>query len=177
VPAGSTITWVNEGAVQHSATADDGSFDTGLLDPGAQAAVTLNTPGSYPYYCTLHGAAGGTGMAATISVVAGGGAAGVPPVEADDEGQAAIVQMLDFEFNPVALTVPAGSTITWLNQGAAQHSATASDGSFDTGLLAAGASADLAFDVPGTYAYYCTLHGTANGGGMAGTITITSRDD
>jgi plastocyanin len=35
---------------------------------------------------------------------------------------------------------------------------TAADGSFDTGLVAPGASATLEFDTPGLFAYVCTPH-------------------
>jgi plastocyanin len=68
VPAGATVTWVNKDTVLHSATADDGSFDTGLLDPGASASVTFDKPGTYVYYCEMHGVPGGQGMTATIVV-------------------------------------------------------------------------------------------------------------
>jgi plastocyanin len=68
IPAGSTILWSNAGAFKHSATADDGSWDTGLLDPNGVASITYDKPGVYPYYCTLHGAPGGVGMAGTITV-------------------------------------------------------------------------------------------------------------
>ncbi len=68
VPAGATVTWVNKDTELHSATADDGSFDTGLLDPGASASVTFDRPGTYGYYCEMHGAPGGQGMSAMIVV-------------------------------------------------------------------------------------------------------------
>ncbi|MFN8495026.1 MAG: plastocyanin/azurin family copper-binding protein [Caldilineaceae bacterium] len=68
IHAGATVTWVNHGNEQHSATADDGSFDTGLLSPGASASVTFHKPGVYPYYCALHGGSGGQGMAGRVVV-------------------------------------------------------------------------------------------------------------
>jgi len=73
VEAGETLTWSNDGALPHTATADDGSFDTGTLDPGDSDSVRIDEPGTYPYYCTLHGAPGGIGMAGTITVAEGGG--------------------------------------------------------------------------------------------------------
>jgi plastocyanin len=81
--------------------------------------------------------------------------------------------MLDFEFDAVNVTVPAGTTVTWTNDGAAPHSATAVDGSFDTEVFDAGGSASVTFDTPGTFAYYCLLHGTSDGtGGMVGTVVV-----
>jgi plastocyanin len=56
-----------------------------------------------------------------------------------------------------------------------RHSATASDNSFDTGLFDAGEQSTLTFDAPGTYVYYCTLHGSPDGSGMAATITVTDQ--
>jgi plastocyanin len=72
------------------------------------------------------------------------------------------------------LTVPAGTAGTWVNKDSGpRHSATAADGSFDTGLFDAGEQSTLTFDTPGTYVYYCTLHGSPDGSGMAATITVT----
>jgi plastocyanin len=81
--------------------------------------------------------------------------------------------MLDFEFDAAQVTVPAGTSVTWTNDGQAPHSATAVDGSFDTGLYDGGESESITFDTPGTFAYYCELHGTPDGtGGMVGTLVV-----
>ena len=68
VSAGSTITFTNTGEAAHTATADDGSFDTGTVDPGGSAGIRIEQPGAYPYYCRFHGGPGGSGMAGTIVV-------------------------------------------------------------------------------------------------------------
>lgn len=49
-----TITWVNTDSVAHTVTADNGSFDSGNLAPGASWTHTFTTPGTYRYYCTYH---------------------------------------------------------------------------------------------------------------------------
>ena len=54
VKAGTVITWTNNDAEAHSASADDGSFDTGLMERGQSASVTLTEPGEYTYHCSLH---------------------------------------------------------------------------------------------------------------------------
>jgi plastocyanin len=65
----STVTWSNQDvSARHSATSDNGSFDTGLFNPGGQRSITFTTPGNFPYYCILHGDAGGSGMAAILIV-------------------------------------------------------------------------------------------------------------
>ena len=45
------------------------------------------------------------------------------------------VKVVDFAFDPAALTVPAGATVTWTNAGNRPHTVTADDGSFDSGRL------------------------------------------
>jgi len=54
VAAGATITWANGGDQEHSATAQRGAWDTGLLKLGGSASLTFNAPGSYIYYCLPH---------------------------------------------------------------------------------------------------------------------------
>jgi plastocyanin len=68
VPIGAEVTFTNEGNNPHTVTADDGSFDSGELAPGASFSVRLDEPGRLPYYCAFHGAPGGFGMAGTILV-------------------------------------------------------------------------------------------------------------
>jgi plastocyanin len=55
VAAGTTLLVANVGGKPHTLTADDGSFDTGTIDPGGSAKVTApDAPGSYSYRCTVH---------------------------------------------------------------------------------------------------------------------------
>lgn len=68
IKAGQTVTWVNNGRSPHTVTADDNSFHSGTFQPGKQYTHTFRTPGTYPYYCALHGSHGGIGMAGVIVV-------------------------------------------------------------------------------------------------------------
>src|SRR5918993_1080133 len=54
VPAGATVTWTNAGSRPHTVTADDGSFDSGRLDPGEQFSQTFDQPGTFAYFCGFH---------------------------------------------------------------------------------------------------------------------------
>lgn len=54
VTAGTTIVWTNGDQVVHTATADDGSWDSGAIEPGATWSHSFNRPGTYPYHCTPH---------------------------------------------------------------------------------------------------------------------------
>ena len=114
-----------------------------------------------------------------IGVVTGDSAAVVDPepvntqlVIATDSGEV-VVEMFDFANNPTNLTVAAGTVVRFVNTGQALHSATADDGSFDTGFIVNGQSQAFTFDEPGTYSYYCILHGLPGGIGMAGTVEVT----
>ncbi len=54
VTAGTTIVWTNAGQVAHSVSADDGSFESGLIEPGSRGTITLNRAGTYTFHCTPH---------------------------------------------------------------------------------------------------------------------------
>jgi plastocyanin len=72
INAGDTVMWEWNSALPHSVTADDGSFDSGTLTGDTNTFTqTLNTPGTYAYFCVVHGAPGGQGMAGTIVVQQG----------------------------------------------------------------------------------------------------------
>lgn len=83
-------------------------------------------------------------------------AADRPPARAAQGGSA--VTILDFRFSPRSITVDVGDTVTWTNRGPTEHTATARDGSFDTGLLSRGESGSHTFRSAGTVAYICTPH-------------------
>ena len=104
------------------------------------------------------------------------GVAEAPPVaiatqEAD--GAASVTIHEDqFAFGPTDITVPVGTTVTWVNDEPAKHTATADDDLFDSGDQQQGDSYSFTFTEPGLYPYYCRYHGDVAGVGMAGTITV-----
>jgi plastocyanin len=67
VQPGATTEWVNEGRATHDVVADDGSWGSGILDPGASFDHTFDEPGLYRYHCSLHGAPG-VGMTGLVAV-------------------------------------------------------------------------------------------------------------
>jgi hypothetical protein len=85
------------------------------------------------------------------------------------------------------MTIVAGDRVTWVNKSGAAHTVTrctpaacngasggtGTDTSFTSGDVgaASGASFTHTFSQPGTYVYYCTIHGYAL---MHGTITVTA---
>ncbi len=70
-----------------------------------------------------------------------------------------------FRFQPKAVEVKAGTTVTWTNRDAIEHSVTA--GTFDSGFFTQGQTFSIAFDKPGEYAYSCARHKS-----MRGTVRV-----
>jgi plastocyanin len=93
--------------------------------------------------------------AAALSLSVGVAACGDSEATADNE---TMVDIADFKYMPETIEVSAGSTVTWTNSDTAPHTATADDSSFDTGDLDKGDSADVTFDEPGEFTYYCRFH-------------------
>ena len=54
VKVGDTVTWTNNDSTAHTVTADDNSFDSGNIDPGATYKHTFDKAGTVPYHCSIH---------------------------------------------------------------------------------------------------------------------------
>lgn len=54
VKVGDNVTWTNQDSAGHSATADGGNFDTGILAQGQSRSITFNKAGTYTYHCSVH---------------------------------------------------------------------------------------------------------------------------
>nr|AUN36833.1 plastocyanin/azurin family copper binding protein [uncultured bacterium] len=54
IAAGTTIVWTNHGQVIHTVSADDGSFDSGDIEPGERRGITFSRAGTFPFHCTPH---------------------------------------------------------------------------------------------------------------------------
>jgi LysM repeat protein len=72
VRVGTIVMWKNNetNGVPHTVTsgtpnAPSGMFDSGNLNPGQSFQFTFNTPGTFQYYCRIHGAA----MTGTVTVI------------------------------------------------------------------------------------------------------------
>jgi quinohemoprotein ethanol dehydrogenase len=81
------------------------------------------------------------------------------------------IKIDDYTYAPLRITVTAGTTVKFTNNGAQPHNATSSDGGgFDTGLLAKGETATVTFNRPSSYTYICTPHPS-----MIGQIIVTGQ--
>jgi plastocyanin len=82
-----------------------------------------------------------------------------------------------FAFRPSELTVPAGTTVRWVNNDAVFHTVTSTNslerkrpnGLLDRSVFARGQAVQYRFTRPGTYHYYCRPHSEF----MAGTVRVT----
>ena len=107
-----------------------------------------------------------------------------PSASAVAQGQT--VNMTDtYQFQPATLTVPRGTTVTWMNTGQQQHTVTDDPAKaanradaqlpngaqpWDSGLIDAGKTFTHTFDTPGEYTYFCMPHEAL---GMVARITVS----
>ena len=85
--------------------------------------------------------------------------------------QPSMVSIHDHQYHPAELALPAGSVVTWINEDEARHDLATTTGpvAFQSPELSRGESFSVAFDLPGTYAYLCTLHPD-----MVGSVTVAA---
>jgi plastocyanin len=116
---------------------------------------------------TTQPTAGGTSPAGATATAAGGGGAGsANNISCNDGENGTDVSIIDFAFQPAAVTADGGGVVLWTNTGSATHTVTFDNGK-DCGSLAAGDLLHVLFTAPGTYTYHCTIHPS-----MKGTVTV-----
>jgi plastocyanin len=74
-------------------------------------------------------------------------------------------------FTPRALNVMPGSMVSWTNEDATPHTATAEGTGaplFDSGPISPGDTFDNIFDMPGEFGYHCSIHPWMTGRVMVG---------
>jgi plastocyanin len=54
IAPGTTVTWTNGDTEAHTVTADDGLFDSGVLEPGQSYSTWLGGSGTVSYHCDIH---------------------------------------------------------------------------------------------------------------------------
>jgi plastocyanin len=106
------------------------------------------------------GARGLIGAGSALALVTAALVAAAEPIPAID------VQL--FQFQPGAVVVPAGATVTWTNRDDIEHTVTSGDpehrsGRFDLRLPGRGASTTVRFSEAGVYHYFCDRHQSMRG--------------
>jgi plastocyanin len=127
-----------------------------------------------------------------VSCGADGQDSGVTTIETvPANGEVVNIQALDNSFRPVDFEIAAGTEVMFDNRGRNDHNILPDTVKDDAGLIAllasdtsptswGVASPDFVpgdtyshlFNVPGTYNYYCSIHG-APGAGMYGTLVVS----
>jgi plastocyanin len=77
------------------------------------------------------------------------------------------VKIDNFSFGPQAITVAAGTKITWTNRDDIPHTVVSTEGVFKSKVLDTDESFSFTFDKPGTYPYFCSVHPK-----MTGTVVV-----
>lgn len=78
-------------------------------------------------------------------------------------GTGAAVTIKNYAFAPQSLRVKVGTRVTWTNRDSTAHTATADQGSVDTGTINSGQSKTITFNRTGTFAYHCAFHAFMTG--------------
>ena len=176
VDLGQTVAFVNAHDDEHTATGS--GFDTGEIERGDVATVVLDTPGTFAYACQFHPI-----MTGSISVRGADGVVPETQVAAQEIPADAIhVRIVNLAFDPAEVTIPTGTAVAWFNDDYVPHTLTSTDGAFDSGIFAPGATFSWAFDQPGSFPYVCQLHpqmqGTviAEGEAVAGASPVSAAE-
>jgi plastocyanin len=94
------------------------------------------------------------------------------------DGPEADVKVLDNSFNDQNIQVAPGTKVVWTNHGRQDHDVVPADGD-GFGVEPSGFGPDavyeFTFEQPGTYRYYCSLHGTATAG-MVGAVVVKEEE-
>jgi plastocyanin len=93
------------------------------------------------------------------------------PTQAPVPNSTATVNIHDRTFDPAAINVAPGTTVTWTNNDTEAHTVTADDGLFDSGVLEPGQSYSTWLGGSGTVTYHCEIHPEMKGSVVVGEAT------
>lgn len=105
----------------------------------------------------------------------GAGGEGEAPDATVLEGDSVEIEAIDNSFQPESASVAAGTEVTFVNAGRNSHNVVPEDEdaewAVDTEEFQPGDTSSFTFDEPGTYRYYCSIHGTIDAG-MPGVLVV-----
>ena len=101
-------------------------------------------------------------------------------------GSVVDVTIQDFVFSPATVTIKAGTTVRWTNNGPSAHTTVSDMGVWTSGTLGApgggggyggggsGGTFSYTFMTPGTFGYHCAIHPPtlAQYSGFVGTVAV-----
>jgi plastocyanin len=169
VPAGANVTvnFYNQDkgiphnfAVYNSSSAENAIFKGQIITGPAKTTYTFtapSNPGTYYFRCDVHptqmngqfivtqATASSQQNASQVHATNATGGRGVPPIR---------VEMDRFMYNPDNITVTVGTTVAWTNYDGVNHTVTADDGSFDSGIINPGQRFNHTFTEIGRFNYH-----------------------
>jgi plastocyanin len=95
-------------------------------------------------------------LAAVALLVSGSG--GFTAKAGQAQTSSAEVKIDNFSFGPAALTVAAGTTVTWTNRDDIPHTVVSDDKVFKSKVLDTDEKFSYTFTKPGAYSYFCSIH-------------------
>lgn len=104
-------------------------------------------------------------IAVATSMAAGCGGDSSGPAEPNS------VSVRDNSFSPGSLSVTNGTTVTWRWNGSSQHNVTWVVAGAPNSATQSSGTYTRNFTSPGSYAYYCSIHGSPTSG-MRGTVVV-----
>lgn len=167
VKVGDTVKWINHDSVGHTATSM--AFKSDLIMPpntkhGSPVfSHTFNTPGTYAYFCAIHPYMSGViyvdSQETQRTLVTSTQNKTIVDAKIEIPQNAAYEPNFGPAFIPSGAYVPLGSKVTWINKDYVPHTATSTEGLFDTNIINPGDSKSTVLtDREGTIAYYCKIH-------------------
>lgn len=116
------------------------------------------------------GSSGDSSTESSVSSDTSSEAGGNAPAPSGDAARSEKVKIVEFVYGPDPVTVQVGGKVIWQNEDTAPHTATADDGSFDTGTIEQGKIKSETFKQAGTFTYFCEIHPT-----MHGTVEVVEK--
>ncbi|MDQ3853146.1 MAG: hypothetical protein M3299_09960, partial [Thermoproteota archaeon] len=168
VHVGDTVTWVNEDSVNHSINSI--AFNSGQISPkGSENANSSSSsfqhafqkPGVFLYFSKNYSHMAGVvyvDAEETQREIISTTNPQLRDVKIEMPYNSAYANDLGEFYIPVAARVSEGDIITWENHDFIPHTATASDGSFDTDVVLSGGSFSITAQGKGVKPYFCEIH-------------------
>jgi YVTN family beta-propeller protein len=140
------------GAGQSAYVTNEGSDDVSVVDLTTDTLSDTISVGSAPHEIVIQSIASAEQPQPTPVVPEAPTAPAAPAAGTTD------ASITDFAFNPAALTVASGQSITWTNMDPDEHTTTSDSPGWDSGPLPQGTSFTTTLNAPGTYLYHCNIH-------------------
>jgi plastocyanin len=180
VPAGGSVMVEFTAEVPGTLTVVDHSLFR--IHHGALGYIKVNGPANPALFSSIKNATITESMNTSMTTIEA-----ITNSSASASSNATTVYIVNFAYSPSDITVPVGTTVTWINQDSVGHTVTEGDPNspktasarvFDSSgegltgkvaLIGPGQSWSYTFTSAGTYEYYCIVHPY-----MIGYVTVTS---